>query len=260
MSQVFRTLLITILVCGVVLGGVWMFRGDTTGLRKHAVEFIESWWADKPSEGALARKFEGPASPEMFARMRHMYVEQLGAFQGAGKTLEEWVDGDEGYIELELEFENLTTVGSFDFRNEETFWKIQRFEIDLPRSSAPKRDYTDPAEYSEKLITKWAEGLPEMVWGQLAPRMRKDLIEARFQDRVEEIARERGDVAEVVRTALEDDGGDTVQVAYDLVYAEGSTYKASLTLEWHGGRWYVSALEVDGFDLAELGRNGPRGG
>lgn len=252
MNQVLRALLITTLVCLLAVGGLLWLRGDTTGLRQYAINFVEAYWNEEPTDAALSMQFDGPATEDGMRLQRTMFLQQLGAYVGASEPKEEWTEAGEGRLVLDLEFEKGTREARFDFVYERDMWRILRFSLDLPRSGAPDKPYTDPQHYSQRIVQSWAEGLATMVWEHFDTSVRDRSNRDQFKDDTETFVGERGDLKEVRPAGIEDDGGDVVRVTYDVVFAE-STHKAEVELTWDSGRWYVSDWVIEGFEL----RRGP---
>ncbi|MDF1701436.1 MAG: hypothetical protein P1V36_09805, partial [Planctomycetota bacterium] len=243
MTQVLRALLLTLLVGILLAGGIWLLRGDTTGLRKPAVAFFEAWWQDHPTDRATAKEFEGAASAEAFHKLRELYNAQLGAFEGAGETVKEWSERREGHISIELRFERGTGTGRFDFVLEDGEWKIKRFRLDLPREDVPKTGGTDAHVFCRKLLVNWGKANWEVVWEQFTPDLRAQTPPKAFGERTKAFMEAHGSPTEVVETSF-DDGDKTVRAALELVYPD-TRRAAKVVLVWEGGRWYVSTFQVE---------------
>lgn len=247
MTQVLRAILVTLLVGLVAFGGLYLFRGDKTGLRSPAVAFVEAMWKGEPTESALAMNFEGPATSDALKRMQGMYREAFGPFRGAGQATEEWIDGDRGYLAIALEFEKAEIDATFDFKYEHNSWRIRRYEFELPRAKAPKAPYTDPEIFSRRLLEAWGRGVPLMVWEHLGPDVREGIDQDIFTTTSEDFIFKHGEMKEVKRTSLDDDGGDAIPFVYEIVFAD-ITCKATGTLTWDSGRWVVTTLEIENYD------------
>ena len=139
MTQVLRALLITLVLALAVGAALWLVQGDVTGLRRPALAFFETWWEGVPPENAMAKSFESVASKEAMEKMLKLYKGQLGAYESAGETLEEWTREGEGHISIELVFAKATGIGRWEFVQEAGQWKVRRFHIDLPRRQPMSR-------------------------------------------------------------------------------------------------------------------------
>ncbi|MDJ0522393.1 MAG: hypothetical protein QNJ90_10025 [Planctomycetota bacterium] len=251
MSSVARALLLTVLALAVLLGAVWLLSGKTKGLKRPSMEFIEHYWAPGPyaGEDSLATNLRGGSALELFEKRRDYAQRVMGAYEGHVADLLEEVDptGKNGEYVAKLRFENGEAMFRIALRKQGDGWKVRsaRTEIEQPEPSNPA--YRDPKDAAVKLLRAWGRGYTAMVREQFTRELALRLPASSFKERSTSFFEPFGDFEEADVTGSEDLDGGGVRIAVRLTFTS-DTVPATIDLVWRGLRWYIQAIDAEGFE------------
>ncbi len=254
MNSALRALLLTLIGIGAVLGVLFLFSGAER-IEIDGRNFLDSYFGGDDdmmqAYGAMTAGFAARNDMRAFHDQRAYYFEVLGAFREVTDVVDEAIEpGGRGRLEMRVAFEKGEVPVVFDMRREKERWRVDDFNIQVPRSLAPDRPWVKPQNFGRTLSSRWAQGGDgvEGVYDLFASSLRKAVDASLFAERSAAMLESVGAYDKVEDGSLDDSNPDEPAMEFTIKFAK-SSHAAKVALVWEKGRWFVTRFEVEGLSL-----------